>query len=98
MLTPTAVINVRGMTTGGTAGMGEITGDSLLSLVNYCYYLNTYKRYVYTYNKKSTNIKNKAGAFLVSRDWEPTCQCKGHGFVPWPGKGPTCHGATEPTC
>ena len=46
----TVVNNVRGMTTGGTAGMGERTGDSLLSLVNY--YLNAYNRYVYTYNKK----------------------------------------------
>ena len=36
---------------------------------------------------KSTNIKNKAGTFLVSRDWEPTCQCKGHGFDPWSGLG-----------
>lgn len=52
ILTPTVVTNVRGMTTGGTAGMGEMTGGSLLSLVNYCYYLNAYNRYVYTYNKK----------------------------------------------
>ena len=41
------------------------------------------------FNKDPEEIKNKQTVLpWWSSGWESTCQCRGHGFDPWPGKIP----------